>query len=111
GKDISFTHGNVAGDPLLTYDQRWFYGSQIGLQDTAVGEIVTVTLEQRQNGERWQLSVVLPRTWVSGYESAVIEAVVIETVSHSLVGGPPAGQELEYERVTQVGGHASFVVS
>jgi hypothetical protein len=111
GKPISFTQANVAGDPLLTYDQHWFYGSQIELQDTAVGELVTVTLEQRAKGERWRLSLLLPRTWVSGYESAKIEAVVIEAVLHSLVGGPPAGQELEYECVTRVDGHATFVVS
>lgn len=111
GQPISFARANIAGDPLLTYDQRWFYGPQIELQDTAVGEIVTVTLEQRPNRERWRLSLLLPRTWVSGYESAPIEAVVIEAVSHSLVDGPPAGQELDYERVTTVHGHASFVVS
>ncbi|MFO7562587.1 MAG: hypothetical protein R6X02_08075 [Enhygromyxa sp.] len=112
GKDISFTQANIAGDPLLTYAERWFYGSQIELQDSAVGEIVTVTLDERRpSGERWQLSLLLPRTWVSGYESTPIEAVVIEAVSHSLTGGPPAGQELELERVTRVGGHATFVVS
>src|SRR5690606_35770797 len=61
GKDISFTQANIAGDPLLTYDQRYFYGSQIERQDTAVGELITVILEERQNGERWQLSLLLPR--------------------------------------------------
>lgn len=111
GKPISFTQANIAGDPLLTYDQRYFYGPQIELQNTAVGELVTVTLEQRPNGERWRLSLLLPRTWVSGHESAAIEAVVVEALVHGLAEGPPAGQELEYERVTQVGGHASFVVS
>lgn len=111
GKDISFTQANIAGDPLLTYDQRFFYGKQIELQDTAIGELVTVTLEQRPSGDRWRLSLVLPRTWVSGYESSLIEALVIESVVRGLSAGPPAGQELEVERVTQVGGHATFVVS
>lgn len=111
GKDISFTQANIAGDPLLTYDQRYFYGQQIELQDTAIGELVTVTLEERPNGERWRLTVVVPRTWVSGYESSLVEALVIESVSRGLAEGPPAGQEIELERVTQVGGHATFVVS
>ncbi|HVH99294.1 MAG TPA: hypothetical protein VM869_11300 [Enhygromyxa sp.] len=111
GKDISFTQANIAGDPLLTYDQRYFYGRQIELQDTAIGELVTVTLEERPNGDRWRMTVVLPRTWVSGYESSLVEALVIESVTRGLVEGPPAGQELELERVTQVGGHATFVVS
>jgi hypothetical protein len=111
GKDISFTQANIAGDPLLTYDQHYFYGKQIELQDTAVGELVTVILEERSNGDRWRLSLLLPPTWVSGYESSLVEALVIESVSRGLAGGPPAGQELELERVTQVGGHATFVVS
>jgi hypothetical protein len=111
GKDISFTQANIAGDPLLTYDQRYYYGKQIELQDTAIGELVTVTLEERPNGERWRLTVVLPRTWVSGYESSLVEALVIESVSRGLAEGPPAGQEIELERVTPVGGHATFVVS
>lgn len=111
GKDISFTQANIAGDPLLTYDQRFYYGQQIELQDTAIGELVTVTIEERPNGDRWRLTVVLPRTWVSGYESALVEALVIESVARGLTEGPPAGQELELERVTTVGGHATFVVS
>jgi hypothetical protein len=111
GKDISFTQANIAGDPLLTYDQRYFYGDEIELQNTAIGELVTVTLEQRPNGDRWRLTLVLPRTWVSGYESSLVEALVIESVARGRAGGPPAGEELKYERVTQVGGHALFVVS
>lgn len=111
GKDISFTQANIAGDPLFTYDQRFYYGEQIELQDTAIGELVTVTIEERPNGDRWRLTVVLPRTWVSGYESALVEALVIESVARGLTAGPPAGQEIELERVTTVGGHATFVVS
>lgn len=111
GKDISFTEANIAGDPLLTYDQRYFYGEQIELQKTAIGELVTVTLEQRPNGDRWQMTLVLPRTWVSGYESSLVEALVVESVARGLAEGPPPGQEIELERVTQVGGHATFVVS
>lgn len=111
GKEISFTQANVAGDPLLSYDDRYFYGDQIELQDTAVGELVTVVLGQRPRGERWRLSLLLPRTWVSSYETATIEALVIETVVHGLAGGPPPGQELEYERATLVSGQATFIVS
>jgi hypothetical protein len=111
GKDISFTQANIAGDPLLSYGDRFFYGEQIEWQDSAVGELVTVTLEPRPSGERWRLTLVIPRTWVSGYESATIEALVIETVAHGLVDGPPAGQEIEFERTTRVVGRATFVIS
>jgi hypothetical protein len=111
GKDIAFSRANIVGDPWLSYGDRDFYGEQIELQDTAIGELVSVTLEQRPHGERWRLTLVLPRTWVSGYESATIEVLVLELAAHGLDEGPPAGQELELERVTQVSGHASFVVS
>lgn len=111
GKHISFTRANVAGDPLMNYGDRYFYGEQILLQDTALGELVTATLERRPAGERWRLTLVLPKTWVSGYESATVDVLVIETAAHGFDEGPPPGQEIEYERVTQVGGHASFVVS
>lgn len=111
GKEISFTQANVAGDPLLSYGDRYFYGDQIELQDTAIGELVTVDLEQRPRGERWRLSLVLPRTWVSSYETATVEALIVETVVHGLAEGPPAGQEVEYERANTVTGRATFIVS
>jgi hypothetical protein len=111
GKTISFTQANVAGDPLLSYGDRYFYGDQIELQNTAIGELITVTLEERPGGERWRLSVLLPRTWVSSYESATIEALVIETVVHGLAGGPPPGQEIEFERTNKVTGQATFIVA
>ena len=62
-------------------------------------------------GERWRLSLLLPRTWVSSYEAATIEALVIESVVHGLAHGPPAGQEVVYERVNKVTGEASFIFS
>ncbi len=111
GKEISFTQANVAGDPLLSYANFYYYGDQIELQDTPIGELVTVTLEERAAGERWRLSLLLPRTWVSSYESATIEALVIETVVHSFEHGPPPGQEVEYERASKVTGQATFILS
>jgi hypothetical protein len=111
GKDIAFTHANVAGDPLMSYGVHFFYGDQIERLDSPIGELVTVTLEQRSGGERWRLSLLLPDTWVSSYETATIEALVIESVVHGLAHGPPAGQEVVYERVNQVTGEASFIFS
>jgi hypothetical protein len=111
GKDIGFTHANVAGDPLMNYGAHFFYGDQIERLDAPIGELVTVTLAQRSAGERWRLSLLLPRTWVSSYETSTIEALVIESVVHGHVHGPPAGQEVVYERVNKVTGEASFIFS
>jgi len=111
GKTISFTQSNIAGDPMLTCDDRYFYGSQITKLATVLGELVTVVLDERGAAGRWALSLVLPPTWVSGYESSTIEALVVETVSRGTGGGPPAGQEIDYEEVTRVRGRASFLVA
>lgn len=111
GKTISFTQSNIAGDPMITCDDRYFYGSQITKLTTALGDLVTVVLEQRGEAERWSLTLLLPPTWVSGYEASTIEALVFETLTRSPSAGPPAGQEIDYELVTKVRGRASFLVS
>jgi hypothetical protein len=111
GRHISFIQANIAGDPLLTYEDRYFYGGQISAQQTEIGELVTVTLEDLPEGGGWRLSMLLPPTWVSGYEAAPIEALVFETMTRKTIAGSPAGQEVEYEHVATVKGRATFVVS
>jgi hypothetical protein len=111
GEPISFTQANIAGDPILTYGNRQFYGREISMLMTMVGELITVTLEAVPDGDSSHLSLLLPPTWVSGYESVAIEAMVIETVTRSTIAGPPPGQEVLYEHSAKVKGTARFIVS
>lgn len=111
GKDIAFTAANIAGDPILTYGDRDFYGEEICVEATTLGGLVTVTLEAVADGDSARLSLLLPPTWVSGYEPVAVEALVFETVHRSTIAGPPPGAEVLYEHTATVKGTARFIVS
>ena len=109
-KDISFTQANIAGDPLLTVGDRFFIGDQIRLLMTPIGEMVTVTMSEVE-GDSLLVSLVLPPTRVSGYETVAVEALVLETVSRGAIAGPPIGAEVLIEKVSTIEGHATYIVS
>ena len=104
GTSLSFTRAEVAGDPLLSFGERYFYGDEVCLEATSLGELVSVTLEDRGEGERHLLSILLPPTRVSGLEPVAIQAVVLETITHS---GAPS----EYRRSLTVEGRATYIAS
>ncbi|PRP96782.1 hypothetical protein ENSA5_35560 [Enhygromyxa salina] len=111
GKRISFTQANIAGDPLLSYGDRYFYGRQIRIQRTPIGELITVTLKEAADGESELFSLLLPATRVSGYETVKIDAMVFETLVQTTIAGPPMGQQVRYEKVARVEGRATYIVS
>ena len=111
GKDIAYTQANVAGDPILTFGKQCFYGDEIVRLSAPIGELVSVTLEQRGPSERLCMTLVLPRTRVLRYGSATIEALVLEVVVRGSADAPPSGQATLYERANKVTGQATFIFS
>jgi hypothetical protein len=111
GKAVSFTEANIAGDPLLSIGDRFFYGDEVRLRSTELGQLVTVTTKAVVDGDSRVFSLLLPPTRVSGYEPVEIEALVIEGVERTTIAGPPIGAGVLYEKVRTVKAHASFLVS
>lgn len=111
GQPVSFTQANIAGDPLLTVGNRHFYGREIMLQDSPIGQLVTVVMQAVADGDSSLFSLLLPPTLVEGYGVAEIEAVVLETISRTTIAGPPLGAGVLYEKVEKIKGQATFIIS
>lgn len=92
---ISFTPANFAGQPLLNFDDgvnppRTFMGDdQVGLEGTALGTLVTVTLEAIPDLETHLLTLVLPEVLIKDNKpEKVAVPVIFHTVRTSIIGKP-----------------------
>ena len=91
---ISFTPANFAGQPLLNFDDgvnppRAFMGDdQVGLEGSALGALVTVTLEAIPDLETHLLTPVLPEVLIKDKPEKVAVPVIFHTVRTSIIGKP-----------------------
>ncbi|MCA9694744.1 MAG: hypothetical protein KC636_34510 [Myxococcales bacterium] len=110
GGAITFTQANIAGQPLLSVGDRHFYGDQIKIESTKLGDVVSVVTSAVIDGDSTSLSLVLPPTLVEGHEPVDVEVLVIESTHRSTIAGPPLGQGIVYKpRLAK--GAASFMIS
>jgi len=82
---LTYTASNIAGDPLVSYNNgkvtQSFIGDQILREKTALGTLVTVTLESSIDGPRHLLTLVAPEVLVAeGGAEKVSLPVIFSTV-------------------------------
>lgn len=115
--EISFAESDFGGQPNLTLTEagvsRSFRGAEVEVETTAVGTLVTVTLEAIADGDSRLLSVLLPEVHVGPRNRERIRGVVQRTTLRGSLIGPAGvtGALQVYERATIFRGVASFVVS
>ncbi len=110
GKAISFIQANIAGEPILTIGARQFYGSEVTVEATQIGDLVTVTLDAIEDGDATLLSLVLPLTRVTGFQEVEVRALAVQTTMRGTIAGPPAGPGMLYQ-AQEIKGRAAFIVS
>jgi len=92
---VSYSRSSITGGPRLSYhdgeQERSFADDDITQLDTAVGELVTVTLQHVPDAFVRTFTLVVPTVKVTRTGSVEFDAVGIETVDRSGSLVPSAG--------------------
>jgi hypothetical protein len=112
---VTFSSTSISGDPIFSYrdNQRSlsFRGEDIRLQDTEIGQLVTVTLEVIPDLKTVTFSLILPVVTVMHQSSGIrIKVPGITTTNPTTIAGPPLGPQSLYS-IVNLRGTAQFVVS
>jgi hypothetical protein len=111
---VNYSRTSIAGVPLLSYKDGErtliFSGDEITRVDVAVGELVTVTLDDVVDAFVRTFTILVPKVRLARSEEVEFDAVGIETVDRSLafVGGGAKGV-LQTYRVHDLHGVAQLV--
>ncbi|MGH3938254.1 MAG: hypothetical protein ACRDTG_06405 [Pseudonocardiaceae bacterium] len=112
---ISYSRTSFAGVPQLSYKDGErdlnFSGEDISREDTPLGEIVTVTLENLvpADGPLRTFTLLVPKTRLSMNDQVSFDTVGIETIDSSAGFGPPTPGTLQVYRSHQLQGTAVLV--
>jgi hypothetical protein len=112
---VTYSSTSILGGPLLSYrdDQRSlsFKGDEIRIQNTELGELITVTLESIPDLKTVLFSILLPIVTVMPQSSGIrIKVPGITTTNPTTIAGPPPGPQQLYALVN-LRGTAQFIVS
>jgi len=117
GRTIQVTYSttNILGGPIFSYRDnllsRSFRGEEIRIETTAIGEVVTVTLETIPDLRTVTFSLIVPAVTVMSQSSGTrIKVLGITTRTLTTIAGPPPGPQQLYSAV-YLNGSAQFIVS
>jgi hypothetical protein len=112
---VTYSSTSVLGGPILSYrdPQRSlsFRGNDIAIEETALGELITVTLEAIPDLRTVTFTLILPIVTVMRQSSGTyIRVPGVTTTNPTTIAGPPQGPQKLYT-VVNLRGTAQFIVS
>jgi hypothetical protein len=104
GITVNYSTSSIAGKPQLTYKKGRqtlnFSGDEIGVLDTPVGTLVTVTIAVIADLGSTTFSVLLPRiSLASGGAKQTFTTIGITTTNKTSIAGPVKGAQQTYKVV------------
>ena len=110
---VTYSQSSIAGVSLFSYRDenisRQASGKDIRTEETSVGELVTITLEQIPDLRTVTFTLLLPTVNVqAGSAGTHIQVPGIRTTTHTSITGSVLGPEKTYSEVT-LKGTAQFV--
>jgi hypothetical protein len=113
---IRYSRSSITGEPQFSYQDGEldlsFSGEDIAWEDTPLGEIVTVTLEDVPDAFVRTFTLLVPKTRLFVGDQAPFDTLGIETIDRSGAFVPPPGPTgvLQIYRSHQLQGAAEFVI-
>lgn len=112
---ITYSTTSILGGPIFSYRDNHlslsFRGNEIHIEETALGQVVTVTLETIPDLRTVSFSLIVPHVTVIQQSSgARIKVLGIRTTAPTTIAGPPPGPQLLYSAV-YLRGTAQSIVS
>ena len=113
---ITYTVSDIGGQPQLGYDdgeqQQNFRGDEVRIEQTALGSLVTVTLNVVADGPTDLLTLILPEVLLKDDKAERFRMpVVFHTVAGSFAGRPLNPGPVQTYAVKTYRGTARFVIS
>lgn len=113
GVTITLQLGGITGQPVLTYQDSYraenFTGDEVTFEDTALGQLVSVTTVKSVDAGFTVFSVVIPNINLIGGHHHV-DTIGITSTHRTTLAGPGQGQLSSYH-VVHLHGTASQVES
>jgi hypothetical protein len=104
GISLSYSTTSIAGQPQLSFKKGRqtlnFSGDQIGILDTSIGTLVTVTIATTVDRGFTSFSLLLPKIALSTASSKqTFQTIGITTVHKTSIAGPVKGAQETYKTV------------
>ncbi len=112
---VTYSSTSILGGPIFSYRDnqlsRSFRGEEVRLQDTEIGQLVTVTLEAIPDLRTITFSLILPIVTVMFQSNGIrIKVPGITSTAPTTIAGPPPGPQQLYS-IVNLRGSAQFIVS
>lgn len=112
---VNYSDTSILGGSILTYCDTTFNltfrGEEIEIQETSLGQLITVTLENIPDLQTVTFTLILPSVNLNS-ESPQVDLQVPGIITRSLttIAGPGLGAEKTYSLIS-LAGNAQFIVS
>jgi hypothetical protein len=104
GVNLTYSTSSFAGRPQLTLKKGrqtlTFSGDDIGVLETQVGTLITVTIATVPDQESTSFSILLPAIQLSNHSKESFTTIGLATVRKTTIAGPPNGVQETYKTVT-----------
>ena len=112
---VTYSKTSLSGEPLFSYRDAYvskqFQGRDIVLEDSRIGQLVTVILEQVPDLKTVSFTLILPVvSLLPSSRGTKIEVPGISATAHTTIAGPGLGPSMTY-RQAMLSGTAQFVLS
>ncbi|MBL8036331.1 MAG: hypothetical protein JSS38_04280 [Nitrospira sp.] len=112
---VTYSTTSILGGPLFSYRDNHlslsFSGAEIHIEETVLGQVVTVTLEAIPDLRTVSFSLIVPAVTVMPQSSGTrIKVLGVRTTAPTTIAGSPPGPQLLYSAV-YLRGTAQCIVS
>jgi hypothetical protein len=106
--NVDYATGTLTGSNLVYHDDeldRSFSNEELTVEDTSLGQLVTVTLSQIPDLETVTFTLVLPSVTLAEFGAPPVDVEVggITATHPTTIAGPGLGQQTFYSFVTLIG--------
>jgi len=112
--EITYATTSITGDPQFTFQDKnnSVTTSDITIENTAAGEMITVVLEVVHDAYTKNVSLLVPHVHLENDHESEVQSVAMFSTHLTSIAGHKAvsGQVIRYE-AEEISGTASFVVS
>ena len=100
---VSYASTSLIGEPIMSIGDRQFTGDEIDIEETTLGQQVSVVTESVPDLETVTFSLILPQVLLDGSKPAEVEVPGVTATHHTTIAGPPLGQGTSYQLATLTG--------
>lgn len=109
-RPVTYSTTSLIGVPLVSIGDQQFSGDELLIEDTTLGQQVSVVTEQIPDLKTVTFTLIVPTVLLDGTKPAKIEFASVTATHHTTIAGPPLGQTTRYV-VATLSGTAEYIVS